>query len=51
MVEMPPWKRRKEKTLATFLPGELLLLGGLNTHNQHTVREKRGRRRDKSVQI
>jgi hypothetical protein len=44
---------RKEKTLATFLPEELLLLGGCKkTHNQHTAREKRGRRRkDKSVQI
>jgi hypothetical protein len=45
-------ERRKEKTLATFLPGELLLLGGLNTHIINTVREKRGRRRrGKSVQI
>jgi hypothetical protein len=32
-------ERRKEKTLATFLPGELLLLGGLNTQQERREEE------------
>jgi hypothetical protein len=35
-------ERRKEKTLAALLSGELLILGGRNTYTTNTRQERRG---------
>jgi hypothetical protein len=35
-------ERRKEKTIAALLPGELLILGRRNTHTTNTRQERRG---------